>query len=190
MKRYVRKICQKICRNECQKICQKECQKICQKECQKICQTECQKICQTKCQKMCVTDSFRGSSDKIGRIQRRLACPLRKDDKKSREPHPSLVVGLPHPCGQLDFAPLFSCFEGTWPRTSPLTLMKAQSQSEIALFTTWRFFPQQITALRYCLKLTPFLILFYLACGLRKKQDVQRLQHKCKGMDGSGVAFD
>ena len=89
---------------------------------------------------MCVTDSFRGSSDKMGTIHRRLAWPLRKDDKKTREPHPSLVVGLPHPCGPLDFAPLFSCFEGTWPRASPLTLMEAQSQSQIALFTTWRFF--------------------------------------------------
>ena len=140
---------------------------------------------------MCVTDSFRGSSDKMGTIHRRLAWPLRKDDKKTREPHPSLVVGLPHPCGPLDFAPLFSCFEGTWPRASPLTLMEAQSQSQNALFTTWRFFfSPSITALQYCPKLTPFLILFYLAYGLSKKPVVQRLQHKCKVMDGSGVAFD
>ena len=39
----------------------------------------------TKTYFFCISDSFRGSSDKIGTIQRRLAWPLRKDDThKSR----------------------------------------------------------------------------------------------------------
>ena len=39
-------------------------------------------------------DSLRGSSDKIGTIQRRLAWPLRKDDTHKSRSVPSLLMDM------------------------------------------------------------------------------------------------
>ena len=45
-----------------------------------------------------LTDSLRGSSDKIGTIQRRLAWPLRKDDTHKSRSVPSFYLSLEASC--------------------------------------------------------------------------------------------